>query len=176
MAFLKCGLNQTSSSCWVFRIPVWSGVRWSTFESVHTQTVVNLPLAGKAMGLIDLTFPMSEDDKSIWPGNHPFRYFWTKWTKRYEEKKQIGKPRLVRGQTTLWTVSLPMWVPVSFACNWNSKTLRYFKKHSISSLWLIIVIDLTQYNFLMRGMLSYWQFFFNLVQHINGRYIVTSLT
>merc|ERR1711953_503164 len=28
---------------------------------------------GKVMSLIDLTFPMSEDDKSIWPGNHPFR-------------------------------------------------------------------------------------------------------
>ena len=40
----------------------------------HTHSCIPPTLFGNTMGLIDLTYPLSEDDKSIWPGNHPFRY------------------------------------------------------------------------------------------------------
>ena len=155
MALLMWGLNQTSSNCWVFRIPPWSGVRWSTFESVHTETVVNLLLVGKAMGLIDLTFPMSEDDKSIWPGNHPFRYFWTKWTKRISWRKKSNRKTTVSEGADNPMDCFIAHVSFCIIClkNWNSKTLRYLNQYSISSPRVIIVIYLTQYNISMRDIL-----------------------
>merc|ERR1711971_312280 len=38
-----------------------------------THSLVPPSLFDSTMGLIDLTYPLSEDDKSIWPGNQPFR-------------------------------------------------------------------------------------------------------
>ena len=51
-------------------------MRSSTFECVHNSRIPP-SLFGNGMGLIDLTYPLSEDDKSIWPGNQPFRWFQT---------------------------------------------------------------------------------------------------